>query len=262
MSKTILLKKEPEHKIAWLILNRPEKMNAINLELMEEMQQKLLEIKEDEEIWVLIITGAGEKAFSAGADVTAFNPGMSPSQAQELATQGHELFCLIEEIPQPVIAAINGYAFGGGCEIALACDFRIAAKSAKIGLTEVRLSLLPAGGGTQRLPRLIGTAKAKEAIMFSKRYNAEEAFQLGLLHRVAPDDSFEEEVRRFAMELASQSPIAVRLVKQCINQGIRGSMSAGLEIEAEAFGKLFSTQDIFEGIAAFLQRREPKYKGE
>ncbi len=261
MYKTILLKKEPEHKIAWLVLNRPEKMNAINSELMEEMHRMLQEIEDDREIWVLILTGAGEKAFSAGADLSWFD-GITPTHARDLSTEGQTLFSQIENLRQPVIAAINGYALGGGCEIALACDFRIAAERAKIGLTEVGLSLLPAGGGTQRLPRIIGIAKAKEAIMFARRYTAKEALQLGLVHKVVRDEAFEEEVRSFALELAGQSPIAVKLVKQCINQGSQVPLDVGLELEARAFGTLFSTKDIFEGIAAFLQKRKPKYSGE
>ncbi len=261
MYKTILLKKEPEHKIAWLVLNRPDKMNAINSQLMDEMYRVLQEIEDDKEIWVLIVRGTGEKAFSAGADLTWFE-GITPTHARDLASKGHTLFTQIEKLRQPVIAAINGYALGGGCEIALACDFRIAAERAKIGLTEVNLSLLPAGGGTQRLPRIIGIAKAKEAIMFGRRYTAKEALELGLVHKVVPDGSFEEEVRSFALKLASQSPIAVKLAKQCINQGTQVPLDVGLELEAQAFGTLFSTKDIFEGIAAFLQKRKPKYSGE
>ncbi len=262
MYKTVLLKREPENKIAWLILNRPEKLNTFNIELIEDIGNALTEIEKDKEIWVLILTGAGEKAFSAGADLFAYGSGTTPEKAQELATKAHKLFARIEKLPQPVIAAINGYAFGGGCEIALACDFRIAAERAKIGLTEVSLSLLPAGGGTQRLPRMIGIAKAKEAIMLSKRYSAKDALELGLVHKVVPNEKFEEEVLAFAEELASESPIALKLAKQCINQSIYVPFEAGLELEAQSFGKLFSTKDFIEGVSAFLQKRKPKYSGE
>ncbi len=262
MYKTVILKKEPEHKIAWLVLNRPEKLNTFNSQLIEDIGNALLEIEKDKDIWVLILTGAGEKAFSAGADLSAYGNRIAPERAQELATMAHKLFSRIEKLPQPVIAAINGYAFGGGCEIALACDFRIAAERVKIGLTEVRLSLLPAGGGTQRLPRIIGIAKAKEAIMLSKRYTAKEALKIGLVHKVVPNDIFEEDVLSFAKELASESPIALKLAKQCINQSLYASFEAGLELEAQSFGKLFSTKDFIEGISAFLQKRKPKYSGE
>lgn len=260
--ETIEVRKETEHKIAWLVLNRPDRLNTFSLKMIEELRQALMEIGEDKEVRVLIITGAGEKAFSAGADLTAFGGGVTPSQARDLSAKGHELFSMIEKLPQPVIAAINGYALGGGCELALACDFRIAAARAKIGLTEVGLSLLPGWGGTQRMPRIIGLARAKEAIMFAKRYTAKEALEIGLVHRVVPDDKFEEEVRAFAKELAEQSPIAIKLVKQCLNLGTQVPLDVGLELEAQAFGTLFSTKDLIEGITAFMQKRKPKYKGE
>lgn len=262
MSETVLLKKESELKIAWLILNRPDKLNTFNEDLARDLQKCLLDIEEDKDTRVLIITGAGEKAFSAGADISIFTSGVSPVRAQYLSTKGNELFSIIEKLPQPAIAAINGYAFGGGCELALACDFRLAAEGAKIGLTEVGLSLLPGWGGTQRLPRLIGLAKAREAIMFAKRYTAKEAFEIGLVDRVFPNDTFEENVRAFAKELAEQSPIALKLVKQCINFGTQVPLDVGLKLESQSFGNLFLTKDLIEGITAFMQKRKPEYKGE
>jgi enoyl-CoA hydratase/3-hydroxyacyl-CoA dehydrogenase len=262
MSKTVLLNKEPEHRIAWLILNRPEKLNTINEELTRELQQTLAAIEEDKEIRVLIITGAGEKAFSGGADLSAFMSGVTPLYAQYIAAKGHEILAMIDRLPQPVIAAINGYAYGGGCEIALACDFRLATKRAKIGLTEVNLGLIPAWGGTQRMPRTIGMAKAREAIMFGKQFTADEALEIGLVDRVFPDASFEKEVRGFARALAEQAPIAVKLIKQCLNYGTQVPLEIGLAYEAQAFAKTFTTKDIFEGITAFLQKRKPNYKGE
>ncbi|MFX1563495.1 MAG: enoyl-CoA hydratase/isomerase family protein, partial [Promethearchaeota archaeon] len=240
--KAILIKKEPELKIGWLILNRPEKLNTFNEDLVTDLEKGFREIEEDKEVRVLVITGAGEKAFSAGADLSEFGAGVTPIRGQYLSAKGHELFNKIEKLPQPVIAAINGYAFGGGCEIALACDFRLAAERAKIGLTEVGLSLLPGWGGTQRMPRLIGLAKAREAIMFAKRYNAKEALEIGLVDRVYPNESFEEEVRAFAKALAEQSPIALKLVKQCLNYSTQVPLEIGLAYEAQSFGKLFSTK--------------------
>ncbi|MDO8123436.1 MAG: enoyl-CoA hydratase-related protein [Candidatus Hermodarchaeota archaeon] len=262
MTKTILLKKEPKKKLAWLTLNRPDKLNAINEDLTRELQKTLQIVEEDKEIRVLIITGAGEKAFSAGADLSVFMSGVTPDFAQYIAAKGHEILAMIDKLPQPVIAAINGYAYGGGCEIALASDFRLAAKRAKIGLTEVNLSLIPAWGGTQRLPRIIGLQKAREAIMFGKRFTAEEALEMGLVDRVFPNDSFEKDVREFAQLLAEQSPIALKLVKQCLNYGTQVPLEIGLAYEAQAFAKTFSTKDLFEGITAFLQKRKPEYKGE
>jgi enoyl-CoA hydratase/3-hydroxyacyl-CoA dehydrogenase len=264
MSKTraVLLKKEPKLKLTWLVLNRPDKLNSFNEDLARDLQSGLLEVEEDKGTRVLIITGAGDKAFSAGADISAFTAGVTPMRAQYLSAKGHELFSIVQRLPQPVIAAINGYAFGGGCELAMVCDFRLAAKRAKIGLTEVGLGLLPGWGGTQLMPRIIGLAKAKEAIMFAKRFTADEALQIGLVHRVFADETFEEDVRTFAKTLAEQSPISLNLVKQCMNYGTQAPLEAGLLFESQAFGKLFSTQDLFEGIAAFLQKRKAEYKGE
>ena len=262
MTEAVLLKKEPEQKIAWLVLNRPEKLNTINEELTLQLQQTLAKVEVDKEIRVLIITGAGEKAFSGGADLSVFMSGVTPQYAQYIAAKGHEILAMIDRLPQPVIAAINGYAYGGGCEIALACDFRLATKRAKIGLTEVNLGLIPAWGGTQRMPRLIGLAKAREAIMFGKQYTADEALEIGLVDRVFPNASFEKDVRTFAKALAEQAPIAVKLVKQCLNYGTQVPLEIGLAYEAQAFAKTFTTKDIFEGITAFLQKRKPDYKGE
>lgn len=262
MPKAVLFKKEPKLQIAWLVLNRPDKLNAFNEDLVRSLQQGFLDVEEDKEIRVLIITGSGERAFSAGADVGAFTAGVTPLRAQYLSAKGHELFGMVEKLSQPVIAAINGYAFGGGCELALACDFRLAAERATIGLTEVNLSLIPGWGGTQRMPRIIGMAKAKEAILFAKRYKAKEALEIGLVDRVYPDDSFEEDVREFAKTLAKQSPIALKMAKQCLNFGTQVPLEVGLAYEAHAFGKMFATKDLFEGIAAFLQKRKPEYKNE
>ncbi|MFX0168005.1 MAG: enoyl-CoA hydratase/isomerase family protein [Candidatus Hodarchaeota archaeon] len=261
MSKAVLLKKDTETKITWLILNRPEKLNTFNADLVSGIQENLIDLEEDKNTHVVIITGAGEKAFSAGADITEFT-GVTPIRGQYLSSKGHELFGMIEKLPQPVIAAINGYAFGGGLELALACDFRLAAESAKIGLTEVNLSLIPGWGGTQRMPRIIGLAKAREAIMFAKRFTANEALEIGLVDRVFPNEAFEEEVQKFATTLAAQSPIALRMTKQCLNYGAQVPLEVGLAYEAHAFGKMFTTKDLSEGIAAFLQKRKPKYKNE
>jgi enoyl-CoA hydratase/3-hydroxyacyl-CoA dehydrogenase len=169
---------------------------------------------------------------------------------------------MLDRLPQPVIAAINGYAYGGGCEIALACDFRLASKRAKIGLTEVSLGLLPAWGGTQRMPRLIGLAKAREAILFGKQFSAEEALEIGLVDRVYTDESFKKEVRAFAQTLAERAPVAMQLAKQCLNYGTQVPLEIGLAYEAQAFAKTFTTKDIFEGMTAFLQKRKPEFKGE
>ena len=262
MSQTVLLKKKPKHKIAWLTLNRPEKLNLFNEDMLRDFHDVVQKVAEDKEIRVLIITGAGEKAFSGGADISLFSGGITPVQAQDVSAKTHELFGMVEKLHQPVIAAINGYALGAGCELALACDFRIITEQAKIGQTEVNLSLIPGGGGTQRMPRIIGIAKAKDAIFLSKQFSAQEALEIGLVDKVFPNESFKEEVTNFAKKLAEQSPIALKLAKQCINYGTQVPLEVGLAFEAQAFAEVFSTKDLFEGLAAFLQKRKPEFKGE
>jgi len=259
--ETIIVKKEPENKIAWLIINRPHRLNTFTLESIGDLRRAFLDIADDKETRVLIITGAGDRAFCTGADLTAFSGEIGPSTARDLSAKGHELFAMIEKLPQPVVAALNGYALGGGCELSLACDFRIAAERAKIGLTELQLSLIPGWGGTQRLPRIIGLARAKEAIMLARRYSAEEALAIGLVNKVVPNEKLEDEVRTFAKELAQQSPIALKLVKQCLNQGTQVPLDVAMELEAQCFGTMFSTEDVFEGIAAFMEKRKPEFKG-
>lgn len=260
-AKTVYKNIEIEKKgyIAKLTINRPQKLNAIDFATLEEISNALKDLERDPEVRVLVITGAGDKAFSAGFDLQTASD-LTPAKALEISMKGNEVFSLLERFPKPVIAAINGYAFGGGCELALACDFRIMKRGAKIGLTEISLALIPGWGGTQRLPKIVGIAKAKEMIMLAKRIDADEADKIGLAKAVDAE-KFEEEVMSLAKQLAEMPPISLKAAKYAINFGYELPADIGKVIEALAFGVVASTQDVVEGISAFFQRRKPEFKG-
>jgi enoyl-CoA hydratase/3-hydroxyacyl-CoA dehydrogenase len=253
--KSILVEVD-EKGIGRITLNRPHRLNAINSEMREELPAALQELAENELVRAIVIQGAGEKAFSAGADVTEFAGG-KPYMFAELG----EFFSAPMECPKPVIAAIDGYALGGGLELALACDFRIASKRSEVGQPEIHLGLIPGGGGTQRLARLIGSSRAKELVMLGERIPAEQAYEWGILNKVVENEKFEEEVRAFAEKLAAGPPIAIRFAKKLIDWGSEAPMEAALFMEREAFGLLFSTEDMIEGTTAFLTKRKPQFKG-
>lgn len=255
--KNIVLEKED--RIAKIKINRPHKLNALDMETLEELSMALKELETAEDVRVLIITGAGEKAFSAGFELQA-NFDFSHAKMLWITSKGNEVFSQIEKFPKPVIAAINGYAFGGGCELALACDFRIMKRGAKIGLTEVSLGLIPGWGGTQRLPKLVGIAKAKEMIMLAKRIDADEAERIGLAKAVDPEN-FEKEVMELARQLAEMPPISLRVVKYAINFGSDLPSELGKFMEELAFGVATTTQDVAEGVSAFFSKRKPEFKG-
>jgi enoyl-CoA hydratase/3-hydroxyacyl-CoA dehydrogenase len=208
----------------------------------------------------VIITGEGDRAFSAGADITAM-PKVTPVNGESFSRYGQEVFGFIEKMSKPVIAAINGYALGGGLELALACDFRIAAEHAEFGQPEINLGLIPGWGGTQRLARIIGIAKAKELIMLGERIKADEALKIGLVHRVVPYDNLRDEARKLAKKLCELPPIAMRYAKLAINFGSQAPLEAGLRIESAFMGLTFSTEDLKEGVEAFMMRRKPQFKG-
>lgn len=258
--QTILVRKEVDDRLAWLILNRPHRLNTFTDEVRAEIAHALDELEADEAVRVIIITGAGEKAFSAGADITSFQT-ISPGQAGDLAKKGQDVFKRVENYPKPVIAAIRGYALGGGCELALACDFRIASDTAQLGQPEINLGLIPGWGGTQRLVRLVGLAKAKELILLGDRIPAEEAYRIGLVHRVVPDREFETEVRRFAGRLAAGPPIALKLAKRVMNIAAEEGGQAGFDAEALAFANIANTEDLAEGVISFLSKKKPEFKG-
>ena len=248
-----------EDGVAVITLNRPEALNAFNTEVIEEILTALEDAEKDEKIRILILTGSG-KAFSAGADIKTMK-GMTPLKARELSLMGTKLCKALEEFKKPVIAAINGYALGGGLEVAMACDLRIASEKARMGQTEINIGLIPGWGGTQRLTRLIGKTRAKELVFTGKMINAETAEQWGLINMVVPAEGFMEHVRRFAAELAEKAPIALQIAKSLIDNGANVNLEAALALEREGFAVVASTEDLQEGVAAFLEKRKPKFEG-
>jgi len=246
--------------IATITLNRPEALNAFSKEVVDEVLQALEDAKNDENVRVVVLTGAGEKAFSTGADIKAMKE-MNALKARELSLMGEKICCTLENLEKPVIAAINGYALGGGLETAMACDIRIASENARMGQTEINIGFIPGWGGTQRLTRLIGKTKAKELVFTGKMIDAKTAEQLGIVNLVAPADKFRETVRQFATELASKAPVAVKVAKAVINKGSELSLDAALALEREGFSTVGSTEDLQEGVSAFIEKRKPTFKG-
>ena len=251
---------EKSEGIATITLNRPEVLNAFSKEVEDEVLQALEDIKNDENIRVVILTGAGEKAFSTGADIKAMK-GINALKARELSLRGEKICTALENLEKPVIAAINGYALGGGLEVAMACDIRIASENARMGQTEINIGLIPGWGGTQRLTRLIGRTKAKELVFTGKMIDAKTAEQLGIVNMVVPADKFKETVRQFAAELAQKAPVALKVAKALINKGAEISLDAAIALEREGFGVVASTEDLQEGVSAFTEKRKPTFKG-
>mgnify|MGYP001028472237 CR=1 FL=1 len=256
--ESILTKKE--ESIGWITLNRPHRLNTFTAEMIDEMHSALDEFEADKEVKCIVINGAGDRAFSAGADVTAFT-GLTPATAVEASTKGQALFTRLEKLGKAVIASINGYALGGGLEMALACDFRLASDSAQLGQTETKLGLIPGWGGTQRLVRVIGLAKAKELIMLGERISAEEAERIGLVNKVVPKEKLNEETIALAKKLVEGPPVALKVAKEMLNFGTQVPLDIGLKLEAEAFGIVLSTKDVMEGVSAFMSKRKPEFKG-
>lgn len=246
--------------VATITLNRPEALNAFSKDVIEEVLQALDDARNDENVHVVILTGAGEKAFSAGADIKTM-AGMNALKARQLSLMGEKLCLAFEKLEKPVIAALNGYALGGGMEVAMSCDLRIASENARMGQTEVNIGLIPGWGGTQRLTRLVGRGKAKELIYTGKMIDAKTAEQLGIINMVVPADKFRETVRQFATELASKAPIAVKVAKAVIDNGADIGLESALALEREGFGVVASTEDLQEGVKAFTEKRKPVFKG-
>ncbi|MDJ0273995.1 MAG: 3-hydroxyacyl-CoA dehydrogenase/enoyl-CoA hydratase family protein [Aigarchaeota archaeon] len=260
----IEVRREPP--IGWIVLNRPHRLNAISPKMIEELEVALKDLSEDRSVRVIVLTGAGGRAFSAGADITAFSEILATESkvpmAHRFSLRFNELLRKIERSPKPVIAAIDGFALGGGLELALACDFRIATERSEVGQPEIRLGLIPGGGATQRLTRLIGPSKAKLVIFLGDRIKAEEALRLGIIDKVVPPEGFEREVREFAMRLAEMPPIALAAAKDAINAALEVPIDEGLRHESSLFAHLFATKDLMEGISAFFSKRKPEFKGE
>ena len=254
------VKIERENDIALLTIDRQEKLNALSPQVTEEIGQSLLELEADGPR-AIIVTGAGEKSFVAGADIAEMNA-MDPLEAKRFAEIGHAAMALLDKSPVPTIAAVNGFALGGGCEIALACDIRIAAENALFGFPEVGLGILPGMGGTQRMPRLVGPAMAKELIFTGRRIGAEEARMIGLVNHVVPEGEALKAAKEMAAEIASNGPIAVRHAKAAANRALDVDLISGLEYEADQFALLFATRDAKEGMGAFVERRKAEFKGQ
>ncbi|MFC1811453.1 enoyl-CoA hydratase-related protein [Thermodesulfobacteriota bacterium] len=259
MDSKILLAEE-QNGVATLTLNRPEVMNAFNLELLYGVRDQIEALKFKPEIRVIIITGSGGKAFCGGADLKERST-MDELQVKEFIFTMRNLFTSIEFLNKPVIAAINGFALGGGTELALSCDIRIAAVNASMGLTETRFAIIPGAGGTQRLPRLIGRGKAKELIFTGRRVDAQEALEMGLVNKICANDVLLDECNKMAAMICETGPIAIEQAKYAINYGLETDLHTGLDIESNAYWVTIPTEDRLEGLAAFQEKRKPIYKG-
>lgn len=248
---------EVNDHIATLTLNRPQVLNALNREMVDEIDQAVDKISRDSDIRVVVLTGTG-KHFAAGADVNDMS-NMVPEEARNFAFGS--TFNKLENLPQPVIAAVKGYALGAGFEIALAADIRLAGSSARFGLPEINLGIMPGAGGTQRLPRLIGCAHAKEIIFLGHNIDAGTALSLGLVNRVVEDEELMDEALKIAQKISAKPPLAVRMAKRTVNTGINLDITSGIELEAVSWSDLFATQDQKEGMQAFLEKRKPEFTG-
>jgi enoyl-CoA hydratase len=250
---------EIQDGIATLTFNRPKALNALNSALLDEMSHLLHEVAKDESIRVLILTGAGEKAFVAGADITELAR-FNPLQAKSFSRKGQKIISRLQDLAIPVIAAVNGFALGGGSEMALACDFIYAAETANFGLPEITLGIIPGFGGTQRLPRLIGTNLAKELIFTGKMIPAAEALRLGLVNKVCPPETLLTDTRETAKSIAAKGKVSLRAAKQAINNGLNTDLDTGLNIEVDAFTICMTSEDAREGTSAFIEKRKAIFK--
>jgi enoyl-CoA hydratase/carnithine racemase len=255
-----LILEERRDQVAVLTLNRPAVMNSFNLGMLKSLEERVKALHFDPEVRVVIITGAGEKAFCAGADLKE-RATYSEQQVREFIFTIRNTFTFIEFMNKPVIAAVNGVALGGGTELALACDLRIASQTASMGLTETRLAIIPGAGGTQRLPRLIGRGKAKELIFTGRKVSAQEALDIGLVNKICPPESLLDECMAMASMICETGPIAIQQAKYAINHGLETDLHTGLAIESNAYWITIPTEDRLEGLAAFREKRKPVYKG-
>jgi enoyl-CoA hydratase len=254
--KNIILEKE--EKVAVITINRPKALNALNSETLKEIDAAIDDVSSDKEILAVILTGAG-KAFVAGADITEMKD-LNTIEGRSFGILGNKVFRKLETMEKPVIAAVNGFALGGGCEISMACDMRIASAKAKFGQPEVSLGITPGFGGTQRLPRLVGEGMAKELIFSGKIIDAQEALRIGLVNRVVEPEQLMDEVKNLANTIAQQAPVAVKLCKVAIGRGMQSDIDTGLYYESEVFGQCFSTEDQKEGMTAFVEKRDNSFK--
>ncbi len=255
--KVVLI--ETDGHVATVTINRPDKLNALNADVRSEFVAAFDALGTNDEIRVIIVTGAGEKSFVAGADIGEFE-GRSPVD-QFRVMKSFGIVDVVDAFPKPVIAAINGFCLGGGCELAMGCDIRIASDKAKLGQPEVNLGILPGAGGSQRLPRLVGLGTAYKMLFSGEMVRADEALRIGLVDEVVPADQLTDRTRALAATIASKSPVALQLIKEAVRAAVRMPLDEGLRLETTLFGLAFSSEDKVEGVKAFLDKREPKFTG-
>jgi enoyl-CoA hydratase/carnithine racemase len=254
------LKFETKNQIAYVTINRPDKLNALNMAVMEEMRSVFNGIKDDREIRVAILTGAGEKAFVAGADIGELNK-HNTVEAKEYTHKGQSVLDVIENLGKPVIACINGFALGGGCELAMACTMRIASENAKLGQPEVKLGIMAGYGGSQRLPRLVGKGRAMQILLTADVMNAQEAYRIGLVNEVVPAADLIKRAEEIAAKIIANAPLAIQYTMEAVNHGMNMTLEEGLYLEATLFGVCCATEDKNEGTKAFLEKRAAKFVG-
>ncbi len=258
MSKTYTtIKLKKEQQTAWITLNRPQKMNAINAIMRHELSEAMDKIERDNSVRCVIITGEGDKAFSAGADITEFQK-LTPETAAEFSRKGQQVFSKIEALSKPVVAAINGYALGGGLEVALACDFRLASDNATLGFPEMKLGIIPGWGGTQRLPLTVGVATAKRLILLGDNVNAKEALKMRLVDKVVPKNRLKTEAEELAQSLCAWQPVVLRQAKAAVNSVTKSFLESGLKKETDLFALLFSEEETKKRIQSFLGQGNKK----
>ena len=248
-------------RIAWLTITRPEKLNALNAEVLKELDCAFSALEHDAAVGAVVVTGAGEKAFVAGADIAELQV-LDSASARRLGLAGQAVFNRIERMPKPVVAMVNGFALGGGCELALACHIRVASENARFGLPEVSLGIIPGYGGTQRLPRLVGKGVALDMILSAEMVNAAEALRMGLVSRVFPAADLKAGTEKLARTILSRGPLALRHALTAVHQGLEMPQEQGLQFEAALFGLLAATEDMKEGMGAFLEKRPAQFKGQ
>jgi enoyl-CoA hydratase len=251
---------EKKNKIAYVTIDRPKVLNALNMATMQELHQVFSELKDDRETRVVILTGGGEKAFVAGADINELAKN-DPVQAKAYTHKGQAVLDLMENLGKPVIACINGFALGGGCEIAMACTMRLASETAKLGQPEVKLGIIPGYGGTQRLPRLVGTGLAMQMVLTGEMISAQEAHRIGLVNEVLPADRLIARAEEIAGKIIGMAPLAIQYCMEAVNQGMNMTLQEGLFLEATLFGICCATEDKKEGTTAFLEKRPANFQG-
>ena len=252
---------ERDGAVAVLTVNRPKVLNALNTQTLDELRRAILEVKRDDAVRVVILTGAGEKSFVAGADINELST-QTPTTGREHAIAGQHVLDLVEHLGKPVIAAINGYALGGGCELAMACTIRIAAETAKLGQPEINLGLIPGYAGTQRLARIVGRGRALELLLTGDQITAQEAHRLGLVNRVVPAAQLMAEAKTLASALAAKAPVAIRYILEAVHKGLEMPFAQAQIFEATLFGLVASTEDMREGTRAFVEKRKAEFKGQ